>query len=416
MILPILQSALGLLAFMVMAWILSENRWSVSKRLVLSGLILQFVLALFLLKIPILRDVFLVLNSAVEALEAATRQGTAFVFGYLGGGPLPFEEPYPGVTYILAFRALPVIIVTAVLTTVLYHWKIIPFVVKGFSAVLQKTMGIGGALGVGSAANIFAGMVESPLFIRPYVSSLTRSELFALMTCGMATIAGTMLVLYASILGPVISDALGHILAASFISAPAAILISGIMIPETGKPTTGDIVPPVETRSVMDAVVKGTSYGVKIFISVVALLVVLVALVSLVNQAMGLFPQTGGEKWTLQRALGLLMSPLVWLAGVPWSEAYTAGSLMGTKIILNEMLAYLDMAALPPDALSPRSRLIMTYALCGFANIGSLGILIGGLSTIAPNRTDEIVALGPRSIVGGVLATLMTGAVVGILY
>lgn len=410
------QSAIGLLAFVLIAWSLSENRRAVRPRLILAGIGLQLGLALILLKIPVFTDVFLVLNKAAEALESGTRAGTTFVFGYLGGGPLPFEEPYTGAAYIFAFRALPVIIVTGALTALLYHWKIIPVLVQGFSAVLRRTLGIGGALGVGAAANVFAGMVESPLFIRPYVASLTRSELFALMTCGMATIAGTVLVLYAGIVGAVVPGALGHIMAASLISAPAAILVSGLLIPETEPPTMGEVVPPVETASSMDAVVKGTTFGLHIYLHVVALLVVLVALVSMVNAALGLMPGLGGEPLTLQGLLGYVMMPLVWLAGIPWSEAHAAGGLMGVKVILNELLAYLEMAALPEGTLSPRSTLIMTYAMCGFANIGSLGILIGGLITIAPERSREISALGPRSILAGVLATLMTGAVVGILY
>jgi len=416
MYLPMLQSLFGFFVFILIAWALSENRRGVSPRLIVTGLVLQVLLALIFLKIPLFRDLFLLLNRAAEALEEGTRAGTTFVFGYLGGGPLPFKEPYPGAAYIFAFRALPVIIVTGALTTLLYYWKIIPVLVRAFSAVLQRSMGIGGAMGVGCTANIFAGMVESPLFIRPYLSSMTRSELFTLMTCGMATIAGTVLVLYAGIIGPVVPNALGHIISASLISAPASILIAGVMIPETKTPTLGTIAPPVEIRSSMGALVQGTASGLKIFLSVVALLIVLVALVSMINQLLGLFPQVGGEPITLQGILGWIMSPLVWLAGVPWSEAHTAGSLMGVKVVLNELLAYLDLAKLPASALSERSNLIMTYALCGFANIGSLGILIGGLSTIAPDRTGEIVALGPRSILAGVLTTLMTGAVIGILY
>ena len=415
MFFPMLQSVCGLLAFVFIAWILSENRRGVRLRLVVIGLGLQIVLALVLLKVPVFRDVFLVLNRAAEALEEGTRAGTGFVFGYLGGGPLPFQEPYPGAAYIFAFRGLPVIVVTAALSSLLYHWKVIPVLVRGVSCALQRTMGIGGALGVGCAANIFAGMVESPMFVRPYVAAMTRSELFALMTCGMATIAGTVLVLYAGIVGPVLPGALGHILTASLISVPAAILVAGVMVPESGQPTLGDVSPPSESRSGMDAVVQGTTLGVKVFISVAALLVVLVALVSMLNQALALLPAAGDAPLTMQRILGWVMSPLVWLTGIPWEEAQAAGSLMGTKIVLNELIAYLDMAALPAGTLSERSVLIMTYAMCGFANVGSLGILIGGMTRLAPERSAEIVELGPRSIVAGVLATMMTGAVVGAL-
>ena len=411
----VLQSAFGLVAFVFIAWLLSEKRRAVSVRLIAIGLALQFVLALMLLKLPLFRDVFLVLNRAMEVLEEGTRAGTSFVFGYLGGGALPFEEPYSGAAYIFAFRGLPVIVVTAALSSLLYHWKIIPVLVRGVSFVLERTMGIGGALGIGCAANIFAGMVEAPLLVRPYIASMTRSELFTLMTCGMATIAGTVLVLYAGIIGPVLPNALGHILTASLISVPASILIAGVMIPESGKPTLGEVSPPSQSRSSMDALVQGTSLGVKVFISVAALLVVLLAMVSMLNQALGLMPALDGGPPTLQGILGFVMSPLVWLTGIPWSEAHAAGSLMGTKIVLNELLAYLDLAALAPGTLSGRSILIMTYSMCGFANVGSLGILIGGLSRIAPERAGEIVELGPRSILAGVLATMMTGAMVGVL-
>ncbi len=411
----VLQSAFGLVAFVFIAWLLSEKRRAVSVRLIVIGLALQFVLALMLLKLPLFRDVFLVLNRAMEVLEEGTRAGTSFVFGYLGGGALPFEEPYSGAAYIFAFRGLPVIVVTAALSSLLYHWKIIPVLVRGVSFVLERTMGIGGALGIGCAANIFAGMVEAPLLVRPYIASMTRSELFTLMTCGMATIAGTVLVLYAGIIGPVLPNALGHILTASLISVPASILIAGVMIPESGKTTLGEFSPPAQSRSSMDALVLGTSLGVKVFISVAALLVVLLAMVSMLNQALGLMPALDGGPPTLQGILGFVMSPLVWLTGIPWSEAHAAGSLMGTKIVLNELLAYLDLAALAPGTLSGRSILIMTYSMCGFANVGSLGILIGGLSRIAPERAGEIVELGPRSILAGVLATMMTGAMVGVL-
>ncbi len=410
-----LQSALGLAVFVALAWLMSENRRGVSLRVIVTGLILQIGTALVLLKVPLLKDFILYLNKLVEAIQAATDAGTAFVFGYLGGGALPFAEPYPGAAFIFAFKALPLILIVSALSSLFFYWRIIPAIVRFFSFCLQRTMRVGGALGVGVGANILAGMIEAPLFIRPYINQMSRSELFTLMVSGLATIAGTMLVVYASILGPVIPGALGHILVASIISAPAAILISQVMLPETGDVTTGHIVPPQTAISSMDAVVKGTGAGVKLLISVTATLVVFVALVALANEAFGMFPEVGGEPLTLQRIFGWVMAPLVWLAGVPWSEAFTAGSLMGTKTILNEFIAYLDMAKLPADALSERSRMIMTYAMCGFANLGSLGILVGGLTAMAPERRDEIVALGLRSIVGGTLSTLMTGAVIGIL-
>jgi CNT family concentrative nucleoside transporter len=291
---------------------------------------------------------------------------------------------------------------------------VLPWVVKGFSAMLEKTLGVGGAIGLSSAANVFVGMVEAPLVVKPYIRGMSRSELFILMSCGMATVAGTVMALYASILSKVIPDALGHILAASIISTPAAIAISVLMVPGKGS-TEGKLVPQTATSS-MDAITRGTVDGIQLLINIVAMLLVLVALVSLANQLLSLLPQVAGAPVTLQRVLGAVMAPLVWIMGVPWREAGAAGALMGTKTVLNELLAYIDLAGLPAGTLSPRSSLMMTYALCGFANFGSLGIMIGGLATMAPERRDEIVALGGKTIVSGTLATCVAGSVVGILY
>jgi CNT family concentrative nucleoside transporter len=259
-------------------------------------------------------------------------------------------------------------------------------------------------------------MVEAPLFVRPYLKDMHRGELFIVMACGMAGIAGTVMVIYAIVLSPVLPDAMGHILSASIVSVPAAILIAAVMVPPQGEPTSGKLEPPQQATSAIDAITQGTLDGLALLLSIVAMLIVLIALVSLVNLALGLLPQWDGASLTLQRLLGWAMAPFVWLAGVPWNEATTAGSLMGTKTVLNEFIAYHDLAGLPAESLSPRSRLIMTYALCGFANFGSLGILIGGLATMVPERRSEIVSLGMRSIVAGTLATLMVGAVVGMLY
>jgi CNT family concentrative nucleoside transporter len=289
-----------------------------------------------------------------------------------------------------------------------------PSIVKGFSFILQKTMNIGGALGLGASTTIFLGMVEAPLVIKPYLRNMTRSELFSLMTVGMACIAGTVMVLYATILKGVISDPLGHILTASFIHVAAAVTIARIMVPETGEETSGNFVPQRTATSSMDAVVKGTLDGLHLLLNIIAMLVVMVALVYLANQLLGLFPDVANKPLTLQRILGFVMAPVVWLFGIPWSQAHTAGYLMGTKTILNELLAFLEMAKLPAEALDPRSRLIMAYALSSFANFGSLGILIGGLGSLAPERRDEVVALGMKALAAGTLATCMTGAVIGI--
>lgn len=410
----IVQSIAGLVVFVLIAWVLSENRRRVVLRTVLVGVGLQLAIGFFLLKVPLFTDFFLGLNRVILALEESTKAGTSFVFGYVGGGEPPFDETNSAASYVLAFRGLPLVLLVSALSSLLFFWRVLPVVVRAFSWALQKTMRIGGAEGVGVAANIFVGMVEAPLLVRPYLKNMTRSEIFSVITCGMATIAGTVMVLYASILRHAIPGALGHILIASIVSAPAAITVAKIMIPETQPLTTGKVVPPVEARSSMDAIAKGTTQGVQLLLSIVAMIIVLVALVHLLNLVLRALPGWGGAPLTLQRMLGYGMAPVMWLTGIPWNESVTAGSLMGTKTVLNELIAYLDLSRVAEGALSDRSRIILTYAMCGFANPGSLGIMIGGLGSMVPERREEIVALGLRSIVAGTLATCMTGAVAAI--
>lgn len=409
------QSLLGLATLVVAAMALSERRGVIPWRLVVGGLALQAGIAAFMLKAPFLRGVFLALNALVTAMDTATRAGTAFVFGYVGGGPAPFAVTDQGSAFILGFQALPLVIVIAALTALLYYWRILPRVVQAFSLVLEKTMGIGGVLGVGSAGCVFLGMVEAPLLIRPYIERMTRSELFAMMATGMSCIAGTMLMLYATVLKAVIPDAVGHILTASVIHAPAALVVAGLMLPETEAPTLGRKLPASPATGAMEAIVTGTADGLKLFWSIVATLLVFVALVKLANIMLGTLPDIGGTPLTLERMLGLAMAPVAWLLGIPWAEAAAAGSLLGTKIVLNEFIAFIDMAKLPPETLSDHSRLILTYAMCSFANCGSVGILLAGLTALCPSRKDEITALGGRALLAGVLASLMTGTMVGIL-
>jgi len=409
------QCIAGLVIFTFTAWLLSESRGKVAARGIVIGIGLQFFIAALLLKAPFFQEVFLSLNRVILSLEESTRAGTSMVFGYLGGGPLPFEEKLPDASFVLAFRALPLVLVISALSSLLFYWRVLPLVVKGFSRVLEKSMHLGGAEALGVATNIFLGMVESPLFVRPYLKTMTRSEIFTVMTCGMATIAGTVMVLYASLLSDVVPNIMGHILTASIISAPAAVMIAKIMIPESDQLTSGELTQPEEAHSPMDALTRGTIQGVSLLINIAAMLVVLVAMVHLVNLALGLLPGVDGGPLTLQRILGTFMAPVVWLMGVPWSESYLAGQLMGTKTILNELIAYLDMSRLPPGSMTPRTSIIVTYALCGFANPGSLGIMIGGMGTMAPERRSEIASLGLKAIVAGTLAKCMTGAIVGIL-
>lgn len=414
---PQLQSALGVAAILVIAFVLSENRRAVPWRPVVIGLVLTFALALLMLKVPQVETAFALITRAVDAVATATRAGTSFVFGYVGGGDPPFTATAPRAEFILAFQALPVILVMSVLSSLLFYWRIMPPIVRGFSWALTRTLDVGGAVGLSTAANIFVGQVEAPLFVRPYLAKLTRSEMFVVMTGGMAGIAGTVFVLYATILAPVIPDAAGHIVVASVLGAPAAILISLIMVPDAKQHHTGGELGDIgqTADSTMDAIVKGTTSGLELLLNIVAMLIVFVALVYLSNAILGLLPDVLGTPLTLQRMLGWIMAPVCWLLGVPWAQAVTAGGLMGIKTVLNELIAYLDLAALPAGALDPRSRLIMLYAMCGFANFGSLGIMIAGLSTMCPEKRDEVISLGLKSIVSGTLTTCLLGAIVGVL-
>jgi CNT family concentrative nucleoside transporter len=408
-----LQSALGLAVLIGACWFFSENRQALSRSLVAKSLLVQIAVALLLLKIPATQHVFTVLNRAIEALMQATGAGTSFVFGFLGGGPIPYSETIPDGSFVLAFRVLPLIIVVSVLSGLLLYWRILPLIMRGITVVLQRTLGIGGAVGLGIAANAFLGMVESPLLIRPYLSKLGRGELFAVMTAGMATIAGTMLALEAAVIGDVVPNAVGHLLSASLISLPAVVYISHLLVPNTGAITTGKARIERDGISVVDVVAKTTQTGLQVFLSVVAMLIVVVALVNLVNMILGVLPNFFGAPVSVERLLGYAMAPLVWLIGIPWSEALQAGQLMGVKTVLTELIAYIQLGQLPADALSPRSAVIMTYALCGFASFMSVGIMVTGLVVMVPERREEIVSLGIKSLVAGTLVTSTTACIVG---
>ena len=411
----LLHGIAGYLLLLAFAWAIGEKRRDIPWRTVFSGIALQVALALLFLKLPAFKSAFLLANEGLLALQDASRAGTSFVFGYLGGAPLPFAEAAPGGGFILAFQALPLVLLISALSSLLFYLRVLPLVVRTVSVLLEKTLGLGGAVGMSTAANVFVGMVEAPLLIRPYLATMSRGELFIVMTAGMAGVAGTEMALYASILGSAVPDAFGHILVASFISAPAAVVFSVLIVPPQGPPTGQAVALPQFADSAMDAITKGTVEGVNLLIQIVAMLIVLVALVHLANQVLGLLPWVQNSPLSLQRLLGWLMAPFVWMAGVPWAEAPMAGALMGTKTVLNELIAYLDMAKLSDAELAPRTRIIMTYALCGFANLGSLGILIGGMCAMAPARRDEILRLGPRTLISGTLATLACGSVVGMM-
>jgi len=393
----------GLLA---LAWAASENRGAIPWRAVLVGLGLLIVGAALFLKVPLVKDAFVRLNDVLLVLEKATEAGTSLVFGFLGGGEPPYPVSNPASNFVLAFRSLPLVLVISALSALLFYWRVLPAIVRAMSVALEKTMGVGGVVGLSTAANVFVGMVEAPLFVRPYLASITRGELFAIMVGGMASIAGTVLFLYASILSRTQPDAVAHLLIASILSAPAALVIAFVMVPpESTTASASQVRFESDATGTMDALTRGTLEGVQLLLNIVAMLVVFVSLVALVNLIIA--------PYTLQGGLGWVLAPLAWLCGISWDDARVAGSLLGTKTVINELVAYLDLAA--RTDLSERSRLLLTYALCGFANFGSLGIMIGGLGTMAPERRGDVVDLGIKSIVAGTLATCLTAATVALL-
>ncbi len=427
--LPRLQSALGILVILLAAWLFSENRRAFPWRIAIVGIALQAAIAMLLLKVPLARDALFGLNGVVTVLTKATRDGTGFVYGFIGGGPSPFPPSVvdPARLTNFAFAILPLVIIVSALSAILWHWRILPLIVGAMAFVLRHTLGIGGAVGLGSAATVFLGNVEGSLVVRPYLPKLTRTELFVLMTTGLSVVAGTVFVVYANMLGSgcephhasglhcVLPGALGHILVASMMSLPAAIVIACIMVPGKAATDVADTDSGHKYHSTMDAMAKGTTDGLSIYLQIIAILIVTTALVSIANAILGNFPDFDGGPLTLQRILGWLFAPLVWLYGVPWKEAVTAGSLLGVKTILNEFIAYSNLTALPPGSLDPRSTQIMVYAMCGFANFASVGILIAGFGTLVPERRDEIVPLALRAIVSGTMASGLTGAMIGLL-
>jgi CNT family concentrative nucleoside transporter len=400
-----LHALAGIFGLLALAFLCGEKRRAIPWRAVGIGVALQILLAIVFLKVPLVREAFLKLNDALAVLEKATEAGTSLVFGYLGGGKPPFEVADPASSFVLAFRALPIVLIMSALSSLLFYWRVLPWLVRLLSRALEKLMGVGGVVGLSAAANVFVGMVEAPLFVRPYLARVSRGELFAIMAGGMASIAGTVLFLYGSILRPVIPGAVAHLLIASILSAPAALVVAFVMVPPDFSSTSENIELRSDASGSMDALTQGTLQGAQLLLNIVAMLVVFVALVALVNLVIA--------PWSLQGMLGWALAPLAWLCGVPWSEAPAAAALLGTKTVVNELVAYLDLSRM--SELSDRSRTLMTYALCGFANLGSLGIMIGGLGTMCPERRAEIVALGIKSIVAGTLATCLTAASVALV-
>ncbi|MBI1366586.1 MAG: nucleoside:proton symporter [Alphaproteobacteria bacterium] len=412
------QSALGIIAFIFIAWLFSSGKRRFPFVAVGLGVASQIAVAWLLLYLPPAREALGSLQVVVTALQEATRAGTSFVFGYLGGADTPFDVTNQGAMFNFAFGALPLVIFFSGLSALLWHWGVLKLFVRGLAFVLERGFRVGGAVALSSAANTFLGQTEAPLLIRAYLSKVTRAELLVIITGGFATVAGSVMAVYATILNNVEPSILGHIIVASIISVPAAITIGQVMMPEEKgvSPTPAEAADDFGYASSMDAFMRGVTDGLGLYLNIIASLIAFTAFAALINIMLEAAPDVGGAPLTLQRILGVAFSPLMWLAGVPWSEAFQAGSLMGVKTAVNELVAYVDLAKLPAGTFDERSLLITVYSLCGFANFASLGIVIGGLSALAPDRRHDVIALAPRALVAGTLATLMTGAVIGLIW
>jgi CNT family concentrative nucleoside transporter len=410
------QGVIGLATVLLLAWSFSEDRANRPGWRWLGGaLLLQLAIALIVVRVPAVWEAVGVANQGVAAIEKATLVGSSYMFGYLGGAPLPFDlKPGAAPPLVIAFQILPLIIVFSALSALLWHWGMLKALVRGLSWALRRTLGVSGVVGLGGGGTMFLGVVESPLVLRAWFATMSRSDLFAIMVMIMATISGAILVLYASTLGKVIPNAAGHLIVASLISLPAALMVARLMVP--GSPQSSEPAEPdLAYDGAMDAVVRGAMEGVQLMLAVIGIIITIFALVALADQILALAPHVDGAALTLKRLFGWVFSPLMWAIGVPWDQAPAAGALMGTKAILNEYVAYLDLAALPTGTLDPRSTLIVTYALAGFANLASIGLLVSTIASLCPERRAEAAGLGVKSWIAGNLATLMTGAMIGLV-
>ncbi|MXW07675.1 MAG: nucleoside:proton symporter [Gammaproteobacteria bacterium] len=408
-----MHALLGIALVIVIAWLLSESKGQVRWLPVGITLGVQILLAAILLQLPVVSTALSSLNVVVGAITDATGQGTAFVFSYLGGGELPFALTAESPPFIFATQLLPQIIVFAVLVALLWYWRVLPLIIQGISWALQKTLRIGGAVAVAAAASVFVGMVEAPMMIRGYLKSITRSEFFVVITCGMATVAGSMMILYVTVVGDVLTNTIAHVITASLLNVLGGILIARIMIPDDHVTGETDVEDAFQYQSSFDALTRGAMDGTKIVINIIAMLIVLVSLVALINHVMS-FLVIGGSPVTLERIASWLFHPLTWCMGLPWTDVAIGSKLMGIKLMINELVAFQQLGQ---DGiwLSDRSNLIMTYALCGFTNLGSAGILVGGVSALVPERREDLLSLAPRTLVSGTLVAFLTGSIVGVV-
>ncbi len=412
-----LRSFIGLFVLAAIAWLLGPRK-RVPLVLLFGAIGLQLGLTWLLYTAPPFRAFLSSLTGVVQVLQEVTDEGAQFVFGYLAGSEAPWvanPDAVPGAAFLFAFQALPMVIVLSALSALLWRWRVLEFLVQGFALAFRRLLNLSGAASLGAAANIFLGMTESPVLIRPRLPDMSRSDLFLIMTVGFSTVAGSVMAVYVSFLSGVIEDAAGHIFTASLISIPAAVLLARLMMPpeaSAAEVQSREKIPQTVYQSSMDALTTGVSDGIRLYMNIIFMLLVFTSLVALVNVLLGVFPDIAGAPLSVDRILGWVFAPIVWVAGIPWAEANSAGALMGLKTALNELIAYSRLAEVS-DELSPRTSLIMTYAICGFANFSSIGILTGGLVAIAPSRREDILQLAPKALISGTLATLMTGAAVG---
>ena len=413
-----LQPVIGFFVLLLLGAIFSTNIKKIKIRYLINAIVIQFALAFLLLKWTVITDFFEILSRGVLALTSATDSGVAFVFGYLATGApgAPFEVINPGGTFIFAFGGLVLVIVVSAFSALLWHWRVIPIIVNGLSYLFKKPLNVGGPVGLSATANVFLGQVEAPLLVRPYLDTMTKHELLILMTVGMSTIAGSIMATLNLMLFDVYGASLiGHFLTASIISVPAAIMYANMMIPSEEKTDFPSDHDEKMYRSSIDAITEGTRSGLDIFLNIMALLIVVLSLVALVNMSLAELPHFNGQALSLERMAGWIFAPLAWCMGIPWHESQLAGELLGIKTMTNEFIAYIRLAEIDASLLSERTRLIMLYALCGFANLSSVGILISGMGAMAPDRKDDLIAVSGRALVAAVLASCMTGFIVGIL-
>lgn len=411
------QGLIGLAAIILLCWALSENRAArPSWRWIAGALGMQILIAILIVRVPLVWDAIGLANAVVAAIERATLRGSSYMFGYTGGGDIPFVlKPDTAPPVIVAFQILPLVIVFSALASLLWHWGVLRWIVRGLSWAMRRTLGVSGVVGLSCGADVFLGVVESPLVVRAYFDRMSRSELFAVMVLAMATISGATLVLYATTLSRTVPNAVGHMISATLISLPAAILIARIMVPGENSTEADPGDEGLSYQSSMDAVIRGTMDGIQLFLAVIGVIIVVFALVALVDQVLAVLPAIGGAPLTLQRFFGWVFSPVMWMIGIPWDQASTAGGFMGTKAILNEYVAYLEFARMPGDTLDARSQLIVVYALCGFANLASIGLLVSTISALSPSRRAEVSSLGFKSWIAGNCSSAMTGAVIGLV-